>query len=113
MDLMEMTFGSTRASRRLAASVGPMVWIETNTLFVAGERRRETGATKWLGNERCLPVDQAVRGPSVVLQVVLHQMMVLRGGVAAILKGKGGKNGYYPSYPEVPRDVGFFVPPRK
>ena len=38
-----------------------MVWIKTNTLFVAGEQRRQAGATKWLGNERYLPVDQAVR----------------------------------------------------
>jgi len=88
--------------------------MPTNTLFVAGEQR-DAKRTRVNGSAMSV-VFRLIRGyggPTVVLQVVLHQMMVLRGGVAAILKGKGGKNGYYPSYPEVPRDGGFFVPPRK
>jgi hypothetical protein len=41
-----------------------IVHIETITLFVAEEQGREVGASIWLGNERRLPVDQGLRGPT-------------------------------------------------
>ena len=61
--------------------------MPTNTLFVAGEQR-DAKRTRVNGSAMSV-VFRLIRGyggPTVVLQVVLHQMMVLRGGVAAILK---------------------------
>jgi hypothetical protein len=65
-----------------------MVWIKTNTLFIAGEQRR---------NERCLPLDQAVRRTDRGVAGGVAPNHGVRGGVAAILlmRGKGGEKWYY------------------